>query len=90
MNGLIKLALEFAHMSDAEISDLDKALPGLARLSVAAKELEPILTKAAPLVEQLQPLALQAWPIVQKAWPDIVVVTPTIQELIEFASQKGT
>lgn len=90
MNSLIKFALELAHMPEAEIADLDAKLPGLARLSEAAKELEPILTKAEPLVAQLQPLAIQAWPIVQKAWPDVVAVTPTVQGLIEFINKKGT
>jgi hypothetical protein len=43
MNSLIKFALEFAHMSDAEISDLSAKMPAFGRLAAAAKQLEPIL-----------------------------------------------
>jgi hypothetical protein len=89
MNNLIKIVLEFAHMPEAEIADISNKMPAVARLSAAAKELEPILTKAMPLIEQLQPLLMEAWPITQKEWPDVVAVTPTAEELAEFASQKG-
>lgn len=89
MNSLIKFALQFAHMSDAEITDLSAKMPAFGRLAAAAKQLEPILTQAEPLVDQLEPLVIQAWPIIQKEWPDVVSVTPTVQELIEFVNSKG-
>lgn len=89
MNGIIKFALEIAHMSDAEIADLSAKMPAFGRLAADAKELEPILTQAEPLIAQLEPLVAQAWPIVQKAWPDVVAVTPTVQQLIEFVNSKG-
>ena len=89
MNAIIKFALEIAKMSDAEIADLSAKMPAFGRLAGAAKQLEPVLTKAEPLVEQLQPLVMEAWPIIQKEWPDIVSVTPTVQQLIEFVNSKG-
>ena len=82
MNGFLKFALELAHMPEATVADLEKSLPGFSRIVAAAKELEPILAKMAPLVDQ-------ALPIVKRVYPDIVAVTPTVQELIQFAQNKG-
>lgn len=86
MNSLVRIALSFAHMPEATINDLDKALPGFANDVAAFKELEPILTKAEPHLEALLPLINQAMPIIKKAWPDLVSQTPTVKELIDFAS----
>ena len=89
MNGLIKFALEIAHMPDATIADLEKSLPGFTNIAAAFKELEPILTKAEPHIQALQPLVSQAMPIIQKVWPDLVSVTPTVEELINFINNKS-
>ena len=86
---LLDFALSLAGLPQQTINDLDRGLPGFGRLAAAAKEAEPLLEKAKPLLEQLHPIAADLLPIVQRAWPDIVAVTPTIQELIEFANRKG-
>lgn len=102
MNGLIRFALGIADMPSTTIAELDRSLPGFARLADAAKAAEPILRQAGPLIEQasphmaalapiarqLLPLAQAAWPIVQKAYPDIVAVTPTVEDLIAFVRNK--
>ncbi len=89
MNGFLKFALEMAHMSDAEIDDLSAKLPAFGRLAAALKKSEPTLAQAAPLVEQLDPLVTQLYAELKTEWPDIVAVTPTVEELIEFANSKG-
>lgn len=90
MNGTVKFVLGLAQVPDAAIADLDKNLPGMARLADAARELEPILQEAMPHIVALEPLMIRATPIVQKAWPDLVAVTPTVQEFIAFInSRKG-
>lgn len=88
MNGFIKFALGIANMPQSTIDDLELELPGIERLSVALKQLEPILTAADPHIEALTPLILKAYPIVKDRWPDIVAVTPTIEKLIEFVNSK--
>lgn len=102
MNGVIRFALGIASMPDQVVNDLDRSLPGFARIAAAAKELEPILQKgephaealapllaqAMPHIQELMPLIAQAMPIIKRVWPDIVAVTPTIEELIEFANRK--
>lgn len=89
MNDILKFALGLANMSEAEVADIDAKLPGMARLCAAAKELEPILQQAEPHIEALMPLITLALPIIKKAYPDIVASIPTIEGLIQFASQKG-
>ena len=82
MNWLIESALKMASMSDAEIADLSAKLPAFGRLASALKKSEPILAQAAPLIDQL-------YTELKAEWPDIVAVTPTVEELIEFANSKG-
>jgi hypothetical protein len=83
MNWLVESALKMAQMSDAEIDDLSAKLPAFGRLAAALKKSEPTLTQAAPLIDQL-------FTELKAEWPDIVAVTPTVEELIEFVSSKGT
>jgi hypothetical protein len=83
MNWLVESALKMARMSDAEINDLSAKLPAFGRLAAALKKSEPTLAQAAPLVDQL-------YTELKAEWPDIVAVTPTVEELIEFVSSKGT
>ena len=85
----IDFVLGLAGMPEETIQNLDRNLPGMARLAAAAKQAEPILTAAKPHLDALEPLAVQLWPILQKAWPDIVAVTPTVEQLIDFANAKN-
>jgi len=71
-----------ARMSDAEIDDISAKLPAFGRLAAALKKSEPTLSQAAPLIDQL-------FTELKQEWPDIVAVTPTVEELIEFANSKG-
>lgn len=101
---VIDFALGIAGVPDQTIQDLDKAWPGFGRIAAAAKAGEPLLTQAKPHIDALIPLMTQAMPHIDalmpmlpklyaigtSVYPDIVAVTPTVQELIEFASQKGT
>jgi hypothetical protein len=82
MNWLIESALKMARMSDAEIDDISAKLPAFGRLAAALKKSEPTLSQAAPLIDQL-------FTELKQEWPDIVAVTPTVEELIEFANSKG-
>lgn len=95
MSNMLRFALGLANIPDDKVADLDKALPGFARLAALAKQAEPILTQAGPhlvAIEPhlvaLQPIGIQLWPIVLKAWPDIVAVTPTVEEFIDLALKK--
>ena len=88
MNSFIRFALGIANMPETTVDDLEKSLPGFANIADAAKQLEPILTKAQPHIEALLPLVNQAIPIVKKVWPDVVSVTPTVEELIAFINSK--
>jgi hypothetical protein len=85
---LLDFALQLGGFPEKTIADLDRQLPGLARLAAVVKEAEPFLTQAKPHVDALVPIVEQLWPILQKAWPDIVAVTPTVQELIDLANSK--
>jgi hypothetical protein len=102
MNGMLRFALGLANMPTATVDDLDKSLPGFARLASSAKQLEPIIKNAMPDIDALEPLILkaiphltalapliqQAEPIIRAAYPDIVAVIPTVQELLAFAKGK--
>ena len=100
---IFDIGLAIAGMPQAQIDALDKAMPGMARVAEAFRQLEPLITKAGPHLTALEPLwpqaqphfdalmpiILQAYPIMVKAWPDIVSVSPSTQQLIEFISSKG-
>jgi hypothetical protein len=85
---LLDIALKLAGMPQATIDELDRSMPGLARLAVVARNAEPLLTQAKPHLDALLPIAAKLWPQLQAAWPDIVAVTPTIEQLIEFAKSR--
>jgi hypothetical protein len=85
---LLDFALQLGGFPQKTIADLDRQLPGLARLAAAVKEIEPDLTLAKPHLDALMPIAARLWPVLQKAWPDIVAVTPTVQELIDLANSR--
>ena len=99
----IDIGLEVVGMPEQDVQDLDRALPGFARIAAAAKQGDPLLTEAKPHVDALIPLLAQAMPhidalmpllpklyaIGKGVYPDIVAVTPTVQELIAFAQSKS-
>ena len=85
---LADFALTVAGMPANQIADVDKAMPGFARIAAAVKQAEPIITQAKPHLDALEPLLIQLWPILQKAWPDIVADTPAATELIDFVETK--
>ena len=85
MNGILRFALGLANMPAATVADLEKAMPGMQRLCEIATEIAAIAAKNQPLTAHVD----QIEPIVKKAYPDFVAVIPTVEELIQFASQKG-
>jgi hypothetical protein len=85
MNGLIRIVLTLAQVPEKDISDLDKSLPGLARLCDLAKQLEPIIQRNLPHIKAIEPDIPAITSIIKAAWPDIVAVTPTIDEYVNLA-----
>jgi hypothetical protein len=85
---VLDFALSLAGVSQATTEELDKQLPGLARIAAGARDAEPLLTQAKPHLDALAPILAQLWPVLQKAWPDIISATPVAQEIIDFASSK--
>lgn len=95
MDYLLRFGLGLAGVPESTTNDIDQQLPAMLRLSKLAKQAEPILTRNKPHIDAILPhliamksdgLALAA--LMQQAWPDIVAVTPTVQELIDFANGK--
>ena len=85
---VLDFALSLAGVPEATIADLDKQLPGLARIAASAREAEPLVNQAKPHLDALVPIFTKLWPILQKAWPDIVAATPVAQEIVDFAASK--
>jgi phage-related protein len=90
MNNIVKFALGLANVPAETVADIDKSLPGMARLIEDAKQLEPILRAAEPHIEALMPLIMQALPVLKAAYPDFVAVLPTAQEIVAFVNDKKT
>jgi hypothetical protein len=88
MNGLIRFTLTLASVPSKDIDDLDKSLPGLARICDLAKQLEPIIQRNLPHIKAMEPDIPQIVNIIKLAWPDIVSVTPTIDEYVNLAKGK--
>lgn len=102
MNKLIEFALGVAGLPQQAVTDIDKALPGAARVVDALKQLEPYLEQARPHIEAitphvtamlphlqaLLPLLDKAMPILKAEYPDIVALLPTAQEIIAFVGDK--
>jgi hypothetical protein len=102
MNSWVKFALGLAGMPAGMVDDLDKAMPGSARLIDAAKQIAPILSQAQPDIEAitphltammphlqaLLPLFDKAMPIMKAAYPDLVAVLPTAKEIVAFVGEK--
>lgn len=97
MDNLLRFVLGIANVPDKTVDDLDASLPAMARLCRLAKAAEPILERnkphldaIMPHLDAMKPDALQLAALVRQAWPDIVAVTPTVEELIEFANGKSS
>lgn len=102
MNGLVKFALGVAGLPPATVADIDKALPGIARLVDAAKQLEPYLEQAHPHIEALTPhlaaamphleallpIVNKALPIIKTEYPDLAAIIPTAQQIAAFLADK--
>lgn len=102
MNGLVKFTLGIAGLPPETVADIEKQLPGAARLIDAAKLLEPYLEQAHPHIEALTPhlaaamphlevllpIFNKAAPILKAEYPDIVALLPTAQEIIMFVGDK--
>jgi hypothetical protein len=102
VNLLVKFGLGLANVPAELVDEIDKQLPGAARLIAVAKDLKPELEKLEPLIEkampiyaQAQPLIAEAGPIVadvlprlKAAWPDIVALLPVAEKVIAFVEGK--
>lgn len=76
---LIDIALGFAGMSSAEIAELEKELPVMARLAATMKEAEPLLIQAKPHLDALAPIIEPLYIDVQDVW---VVAKPHLDALM--------
>lgn len=95
MNGLVKFALGIAGLPPAVIAEIDKNIPGMARLADAAKQIEPYLEQAHPHIEAitphlyaLLPIFEKVMPILKARYPDIAALLPTAKEIIAFVGDK--
>jgi hypothetical protein len=85
---VLDFALSLAGVPEATIEDLDKQLPGLARIAAGAREALPLMNEAKPHLDALAPIFVKLWPILQKISPDIEAATPVAQEIIGFVASK--
>jgi hypothetical protein len=81
VNLTIRFELGLLGVDDAEIAEMDAALPAAIRLDEAVTELDPIIRKIWPDV-------LQIMAIVQKEYSDAMAVLPVGRKLLVLA--KGT
>lgn len=90
MNGLIRMGLGFAGVSDALAVDIEQQVPGAQRLIAAARKLEPSFIKLAPLVAQAEPIVLnEIWPVIVAEYPDLMHLLPVAQQVFALL-QKGS
>jgi hypothetical protein len=85
---VLDFALSLAGVPEATIEDLDKQLPGLARIAAGAREAEPLINQAKPHLAALVPIFVKLWPILQKISADLEAATPVVQEIIGFVASK--
>lgn len=81
---LIDFILSLEGAPQQTITDVDKALPGFARLAADLKQATPVLKQISPHVDALAPLVAQLWPIFKKAEPDIGLVVPAVEEVADI------
>lgn len=87
MNGVLKFALGLANMPAEQVDDLDRKLPGLARIAAAAKQLQPLLAQAEPHAEALQPLLIAALPHLEALLPLLTQAMPHLNALAPLGAQ---
>lgn len=87
MNFAVRMFLGITQMPDKTINDLDQHLPGFEQLANLAKQAEPIITRNAVHLKAMEPDMPAFIAILKQAWPVLVDVTPTTQELIDFAKK---
>lgn len=82
MNGLIKFALGVAGLPPATVADIEKQLPGAARLVEAAKQFEPFLEQAHPHIEAITPHLAAMAPHVIAALPHLQALLPILDKAL--------
>ena len=94
LNLMLRFALGLANVPDKDVDDLEKQLPALTRLIVAAKAMQadieqagPHLEAMGPHLEALMPIVDRLIPKIKAAWPDLVAVLPVVQEFVELAKK---
>lgn len=82
MNGLIKFALGVAGLPPQTVADIDKAMPGMARLIDAAKQIEPYLEQAHPHIEAITPHLTAIMPHITAMMPHLQQILPLIERAL--------
>lgn len=82
MNGLTKFALGVAGLPPTAVADLDKAMPGAARLIDAAKQIEPYLEQAHPHIEAITPHLAAMGPHIAAMMPHLQALLPLLDKVM--------
>lgn len=82
MNGLVKFALGVAGLPPAAVADIDKAMPGAARVIDAAKQLEPYLEQARPHIEAITPHLTAMAPHITAMMPHLQALLPLLDKVM--------
>lgn len=82
MNGLVKFALGVAGLPPQAVADIDQAMPGMARLIDATKQLEPYLEQAHPHIEALTPHVTAILPHITAMMPHIQALLPILDKVL--------
>jgi hypothetical protein len=81
VNGLIRMGLGFAGVSDDLAAAIDAEIPGAARLVAACRKAQPDLLLLEPIFEKLMPLVQQAIALEAQVAPLIEQATPIVQRV---------
>lgn len=82
MNGVVKFALGVAGLPAQVVADIDKAMPGAARIIDAAKQLEPYLEQAHPHIEAITPHLAAMAPHVTAMMPHLQALLPLFDKVM--------
>lgn len=82
MNNLVKFALGVAGLPAETVADIDKAMPGAARLIDAAKQFEPFLEQAHPHIEAITPHLSAMAPHVTAIMPHLQALLPLLDKVL--------
>lgn len=82
MNSLVRFALGLANVPSEMVAHVDAALPGMARLIDAAKQLEPYLEQTQPHIEALTPHLTAIAPHVTAMIPHLQQMLPLIERAL--------